>query len=343
MSYVKQWGMSALLVCVERREAVPMPNDTADESKAIGVITSLVVNCLEVVALGIVAGISGSTALRAQTAVNVAEVAVIVFLLVGVLKSARQPDERHPLGHGRERFFWSLFAALGLFFGGGGLALDEAVRSALHPTPVHSYLLAYAVLGFTAVLDTYSVVIGLRPFLAQAARRNFSPREYLTRSTDPASVTVIVGGCCAVFGSFLAAAGLLATELSKSTTPDTIASALIGLMLFAASGFLLQINRDLIGGRGLSPSTLREMRALVSSQAGVVEVADLFAIVVGAMSVVVDGNVIFQDELSAAVVEQTIIHTNEELRRRWPMIQYIYLTPVPPQPSRVAWRSGTEK
>jgi cation diffusion facilitator family transporter len=315
----------------------------SDENSKLGVITSLVVNCVEVVGLTVAAWITGSTALRAQTAVNVAEVAVVVFLLVGVLSSVRDPDERHPLGHGRERFFWSLFAALGLFFGGGGLALDEAVRSALHPTPVHSYLLAYAVLGATAILDSYSVVIGLRPFLEQAARRNFTPREYLRRSTDPASVTVIVGGCCAVIGSFLAAGGLLGTELSKSPTWDTIASGVIGLMLFAASGFLLQINRDLIGGRGLSPLTLREMRSVVASQPGVVEVSDLLAIVVGAMSVVVDGNVIFDDNLSAAVVEQTIIHSNEELRKRWPMIRYIYLTPVPPQPSRVAWRSRTEK
>jgi cation diffusion facilitator family transporter len=315
----------------------------SDENSKLGVITSLVVNCIEVVGLAVAAWITGSTALRAQTAVNVAEVAVVVFLLVGVLSSVRDPDERHPLGHGRERFFWSLFAALGLFFGGGGLALDEAVRSALHPTPVHSYLLAYAVLGATAILDSYSVVIGLRPFLEQAARRNFTPREYLRRSTDPASVTVIVGGCCAVIGSFLAAGGLLGTELSKSPTWDTIASGVIGLMLFAASGFLLQINRDLIGGRGLSPLTLREMRSVVASQPGVVEVSDLLAIVVGAMSVVVDGNVIFDDNLSAAVVEQTIIHINEELRKRWPMIRYIYLTPVPPQPSRVAWRSRTEK
>jgi cation diffusion facilitator family transporter len=320
-----------------------MTKGPAAKSKETGVITSLVVNCVEVIGLGIAAWITASTALSAQTAVNVAEVAVVVFLLVGVRSSARDPDERHPLGHGTQRFFWSLFAALGLFFGGGGLALDEAVRSALHPTPVHSFLLAYAILGSTTILDAYSLVIGLRPFLEQAARRNFSPREYLTRSTDPASVTVIVAGCCAVIGSFIAAGGLLGTQLSGSPTLDTIASGLIGLMLFGASGFLLKINRDLIGGRGLAPRTLQEMRDVVAAQPGVVEILDLFAIVVGAMSVVVDGNVIFADDLSAAVVEQTIIHTNEELRKRWPMIQYIYLTPVPPQPSRVAWRSGTDK
>ena len=88
-----------------------MSEETGDETKKIGVIPSLVVNCIEVAGLGVAAWITGSTALRAQTAVNVAEVAVVVFLLLGVLKSVREPDERHPLGHGRERFFWSLFAA----------------------------------------------------------------------------------------------------------------------------------------------------------------------------------------------------------------------------------------
>jgi hypothetical protein len=56
----------------------------------------------------------------------------------------------------------------------------------------------------------------------------------------------------------------------------------------------------------------------------------------------VDGNVIFQDDLSVSVVEQTIERTNDELRRRWPMIQYIYLTPVPAQP-RLTSRSATRK
>jgi cation diffusion facilitator family transporter len=313
-----------------------MSEGRGDETTKIGVITSLVVNCIEVIGLGVAAWITRSTALRAQTAVNVAEVAVVVFLLVGVVSSARKPDERHPMGHGRERFFWSIFAALGLFFGGGGRALVEAVRSALHPAPVHSFGLAYAVLAITAVLDAYSLVIGLRPFLEQASRRSFTPREYLLWSTDPASVTVIVAGCCAVIGAFLAAGGLVGSQLSHSSTSDTIASALIGLLLIVASGFLLQINRDLIGGRGVSPSTLREMRSLVASQPGVVEVSDLFAVVVGPMNLVVDGNVLFQDNLSAAVVEQTIVHTNEEIRKRWPTIQHIYLTPVPAKPRLVS-------
>ncbi len=70
---------------------------------------------------------TSSVALRAQTATNAAEVAVQVLLLIGVRSSVRSPDQSHPLGYGRERFFWSLFAALSIFIGGGGIAIAEAV------------------------------------------------------------------------------------------------------------------------------------------------------------------------------------------------------------------------
>jgi len=317
---------------------VQIAEETVDRTTNVGVVTALIVNGVEVVGLGVAAWVTGSTSLRAQTAVNVAEVAVVVFLLVGVLSSVRAPDERHPLGHGRDRFFWSLFAALGLFLGGGGLALDEAVRSALRPEPVHSYTLAYVVLAATTALDVYSLETGLRPLRRQASDRNLSSRAYLRRSTDPALVTVVVGGGCAVVGAFVAAGGLTASQTLGTPTPDTIASALIGLMLIAASVFLVQINRDLIGGRGVSPTMLKEMRSVVESQPGVVDVPDLFAIIVGPTSLVVDGNVIFAHDLDVPVVEETITRANSELRRRWPSIEYIYLTPVPAKRSRLKTR-----
>ena len=92
----------------------------------LGVLVSFAVDCAETLGLGAAAWVSGSVALRAQTAASAADVAVQVFLLIGVLRSVRPPDETHPLGYGRERFYWSLFAALGIFVGGGGLGLDES-------------------------------------------------------------------------------------------------------------------------------------------------------------------------------------------------------------------------
>jgi len=304
------------------------------------VVVSLVVNCAETLGLAVAAGVTGAVALRAQTAANVADVAVQVFLLIGVVSSVRPPDQTHPLGYGRERFFWSLLAALGILLGGGILGLDEALHAALHPSAIHSYPVAYLVLATTVVLDAFALEIALRPVREQAAGRGVSLRDYLGRSTDPASTTVVVAGGCSVIGGITATAGLVLSEVSRSPAPDTVASALIGLLLLLASVLLLRTNRDLLSGRGVAPSMLREMSQVIVEQPGVVAVPDLFAIVIGPSSLVVDGDVTFAHDLDLDAVEQTILHCVHVLRERWPKIKYVYLTPVAkPRPTR-AVRSG---
>lgn len=294
----------------------------------LSVVVLLGVNCLEATALGVAAFWTGSVALRAQTAANIADVAVGIFLLVGVLSSVRPPDDTHPLGHGRERFFWSLFAALGIFVGGGGLAVEGAVTSALHPAPVDHFPIAYAVLLGTVALDAFALVIALRPLRQQAAQRSISVRAFLRRTTDPAAMTVVVGGACAVVGALVAGAGLGITQATGSATPDTVASALIGLLLFAASAILLRTDRDLLLGRGFPPAVLRQLSDIVAAQPGVIAVTDLFAVVVGPSSLIVSGDVTFADALDVPAVEQTIVRANAALRQRWPNIEYVYLTPV---------------
>jgi len=293
-----------------------------------GVLVTLGVNAFQALALGVAAVVTGSVALRAQTATNAADVAVAVFLLVGVLSSARPADDSHPLGYGRERFFWSLFAALGIFVGGGGLALQGAVHAALHPTPVTQYALAYTVLAASFALDVYALAVGARPLRKRAASRGISLRTLLRRSTDPASTTVVVTTGCAVIGAVVSAVGLVASALTGSPTPDTVAGALIGVLLLVASVLLLRTNRELLSGRGVGAQMLHEMHAIIAAQDGVVDVPDVFAVILGPSSLIVDGDVTFVDELDVPAVEQALVRCSAALQGRWPSIQYVYLTPV---------------
>jgi len=302
------------------------------------VVVSLAVGCAETLALGAAAWVSGSAALAAQTLAGAADVAVQVFLLIGVLSSARPADDEHPLGYGRERFFWSFLAALSSFVGGGGLGLAVAVQSALHPSPVSGYTLAYLVLAMTVALDMFALGVALRPLRWQAAARGIPLRALLAASTDPASKAIIVGGGSGVIGGVVAAVGLLLSQQSGSPTPDTVASALIGVLLLAAAVLLLHTNRELLSGRGVPPSMARAMRQIVAAQPGVIDVPDLFAVVVGPSSLIVDGDVIFADDLDVPAVEQTIMRSASALRERWPSIDYAYLTPVPrARPRRAPW------
>jgi cation diffusion facilitator family transporter len=305
-----------------------MSGITDDGATRRSVLVSLAVNGIETAALGTAAWATGSVALRAQTAANAADMAVIAFLFIGELSSDRPADESHPLGYGRERFFWSLFAALGIFVGGAGLSLEAAFSAALHPSPVDHYAIAYLVVVTTAALNAFTLVIALRPIRLQAAGRGISLRAQAQRSTDPAAMTVVVGGACAIVGAVAAAAGLVASQLTGSPAPDTVASAFIGLVLLVASVVLLRTNRALLSGRGVPLQMLREMKAVVAAQPGIVAVPDLFAVIVGPSSLIVDGDVTFADDLTVPGVENAIAEAAAALRERWPSIDFVYLTPV---------------
>jgi cation diffusion facilitator family transporter len=263
-----------------------------------------------------------------QTAVSFADVAVEVFLMVGVVSSSRPPDISHPLGYGRERFFWSLLAAIGIFVGGCGVAGEEAAAALRHATPPGAYAVGYVVLIATVVLDRVTLVVALAPLRKQAADWRVSLRRLLRRSTDSAGTTVVVGNAAGVAGAAIAMVALASSQLSGNSVPDAVGSALIGVVLFVASVQLLRVNRDLLAGRGLPPAQLAEMRKVVAAQAGVVDVPDIFAVVVGPSSLIVNGDVTFDDDLDVPGVETAIARASDALRLRWPSIAFVYLNPV---------------
>src|SRR6478752_9011854 len=93
--------------------------------------------------------LSGSSAMLAEAAHSVADTLNQVFLLTALKRSKRPADAQHPFGHGMERYFWSLLAAVGIFVLGAGFSIFEGIRSLLHPEPVEALVVAYAVLALS--------------------------------------------------------------------------------------------------------------------------------------------------------------------------------------------------
>jgi divalent metal cation (Fe/Co/Zn/Cd) transporter len=91
-----------------------------------------------------------------------------------------------------------------------------------------------------------------------------------------------------LIGGLRATGALVVEQFTRTATLDAVASAAIGFMLIAVSIFVLQANRHLLLGRGASPAMLSEMNSIVAPQAGVLEVRDLIAVVVGPSSFIVE-------------------------------------------------------
>jgi divalent metal cation (Fe/Co/Zn/Cd) transporter len=80
------------------------------------------------------------------------------FLWISLKRSKRDPDRQHRFGYGKERFFWALIAAGGIFIAGAGSSLFEAFKafSECPKSADNGYLIDYVVFGFAAVIEFVS-------------------------------------------------------------------------------------------------------------------------------------------------------------------------------------------
>src|SRR5262245_36516720 len=103
----------------------------------------------------------------AETIHSIADCANQVLLLIGVRQSARPATADHPLGHGRDMYFWSLIVALLLFTVGGLLSLREGIERLLHPGELRDPWIAIAILVFSIVLEALSLAGALKVIRAR--------------------------------------------------------------------------------------------------------------------------------------------------------------------------------
>ena len=88
---------------------------------------ALAANAAVAMGKGVAGVVTGSSALLAEAAHSVADTANPGLLLVSLSLGERPPDEEHPFGHGKERFFWTLLAAVVVFLAGALFAVGEGV------------------------------------------------------------------------------------------------------------------------------------------------------------------------------------------------------------------------
>ncbi len=93
-------------------------------------------NTLIAITKFVAAAYTGSSAMLSEAVHSVADTGNQLLLLYGMHRAKQPPDARHPLGYGRELYFWSFIVALIMFTLGAGVALYEGVQHILEPTEV---------------------------------------------------------------------------------------------------------------------------------------------------------------------------------------------------------------
>jgi cation diffusion facilitator family transporter len=228
----------------------------------MAVVIAFIANILVALAKSAAAVLTGSASMFAEAAHSWADAGNEIFLLVADRRSVRPKDELHPFGHGREAYFWSLFAAFGLFTIGAVVSILNGVRELLDPEPATDYLIAYLVLGVSFVLEGISLAQSLRQAKKRTDELSTSLVKYIFNGSNPTLRAVIFEDSAALIGLVLAASGIVLHQVTGNAIFDAIGSILIGVLLAAVAVLLIDRNRRFLIG---APPPSRYRRQAVAT------------------------------------------------------------------------------
>ncbi|MDI2124682.1 cation diffusion facilitator family transporter [Yinghuangia seranimata] len=275
-----------------------------------------------------VAGIAaGAPALLSEAAHSVADSINEGFLLTSLSRSRRTPDAEHPFGYGKDRYFWSLLAAVGIFVVGGCFSFVQAFE-ALHTTgepDTAGYVAGLAVLGVALLAEGASLVRAVVQLRGQARRAGVSVWRQARTLGDPALRTVLAEDGTAVLGVVLAAAGLGLHMATGSAVWEAAASACIGVLLVFTAYRLGKAARDQLLGEAVDPGLQRELLRRLEEQPEIDVVTQLLTMRLGLHSTLLAARVDLVDGLDSDDVEAMSQRLRESVAASWPHVDQVFL------------------
>jgi cation diffusion facilitator family transporter len=286
---------------------------------------------LAIAVLKLIAGlITGSAAMLAEAAHSVADTITEALLLTALRRSSRPADRTHPFGYGKERYFWSLIAAVSIFVSGAVFAFYEGFSTIFGEQEEQtSPIIGYIVLGLAFVLEGASWLRAVKQVRAEAKAEGRSVGRYLRLIDDPTIKTVFFEDSAALVGIALAFGGIALHDVTGSALWDGLASVLIGVLLAGVAYLLGRTNLGLLIGRQADLEIVRGARELLASAPEVEVVVDLLTMVTGTDQVLLCARLDFMEDLTSTDLELACVRLAGELRERFTDLDEIFLEPVP--------------
>ncbi|MDX2936562.1 cation diffusion facilitator family transporter [Streptomyces ipomoeae] len=291
----------------------------ADRRTRVTVLVALAANLLIAAAKTVGGLIAGSPALLSEAAHSVADSLNEVFLLAALRRSRRPADSRHPFGYGKERFFWSLLAAVGIFVMGGCFSFYQGVHALTGGSEesYDGYAAGLAVLGVALLSEGASLLRALHQVRGQGGG--------VEGLRDPALRTVVAEDGTAVLGVTLAIAGMVLHMVTGRAVWEALASFAIGALLVYVAYWLGRDAREQLIGRAADPEPSRRIRALLEAQREIDSVEELLTMQLGLDSTLVAARVDLVPGLDSERVEEVAVRIKRSISRAVPEADQIFL------------------
>jgi cation diffusion facilitator family transporter len=289
------------------------------------VYAALIGNLLVAATKFAAAAFTGSSSILSEGVHSLVDTGNEALLLYGYRRAARPPDPHHPMGYGRELYFWSFVVALLLFALGAGVATYEGITHIASPVRIENVGANYVVLALSLLFEGATWWVALRAF--RAAKGELGYWEAFRRSKDPPSFMVLVEDTAALLGIAIAAAGIFAAERLDMPVLDGAASILIGLVLAVTASLLARESKELLIGERASEDINASIIALAQRELGVEGANGAITVHLAPDQIVAALSLEFSDDLRVPEIERCVVSLERHLRERHPQVVSLFVKP----------------
>lgn len=272
----------------------------------------------------VAAVITGSGSMLAESIHSFADCGNQGLLFLGLNKSKRKPDSDHPLGYGKEIYFWSFIVALILFSMGGMFSIYEGIHKLNSHEGLTSPLIAVVVLSVSMVLEgasLYGCVTQINKL-----RHNESLWTWVKDTRKSELVVVLGEDIAALLGLSFALIAVLLSIITGNPVFDAIGSIGIGVLLVFISFFLAIKVKSLLIGQSTDDETRKKIISILEARPEVEKLLNLITLQLGAqIMVAVKARMKTVD--SAEQLIKNINTCEAELKKHNPAINWVFFEP----------------
>lgn len=269
--------------------------------------------------------ITGSSSMLAESVHSVADTSNQGLLLLGQRRAARDADELHPFGYGRNRYFYSFVVALVIFTVGAVFAMYEGIHKIEHPEPLDAPVVAIVILLVAIGLEGYSFLTAAKE--SRPLKGDASWWRFIRNSRSPELPVVLLEDTGALIGLLLALIGVGLTTATGNGVWDGIGTLCIGVLLGIIAIVLIIEMQSLLIGEGVTAADEQKILQALTDGDRIERVIHCKTQYLGPEEILVAAKIGAVPGLDVESLAQAIDEAEQRVRTAIPAARVIYLEP----------------
>ena len=272
----------------------------------------------------IAAVITGSGAMLAESIHSFADCGNQGLLFWGLKAAKKKPDLEHPLGYGKEIYFWSFIVAMILFSMGGLFSIYEGIHKIHLHEGLKNPVIAIVVLAVSMIFEAASLYGCLTQI--NKLRHNVSLWTWYKNSRQSELVIVLGEDTAALLGLSFAIISIVIYIITGNPVFDAIGSIGIGVLLIIVS-FIIAIKvKGLLIGQSADTETHAKIKTLLEARPEIDQVFNLITLQLGTqIMVAVKAKMAKVDSVDQ--LNNNINTCEAELKKENSSIQWVFFEP----------------